>query len=127
MKKLLRSFLAVLLIAVIGCSSAMACGLDDWNDNWRQEIEEARHASQVQILCRMVDSANRSVERLVRIAQATPYDDVDWLLASVDAIVAPVFAYGDYIGVKVECTYVTYYIDGRYVDVDPLKVINILP
>jgi len=48
---------------------------------------------------------------------------VAWLQNMVQTIVAPVFAYANSIGAVVVCEYTTYYIDGQYVLVDPLRVI----
>lgn len=73
----------------------------------------------------MVLAANLEIYALVKIAQATPFDDVNWLLAMVDKITKPVFAYAATIGATVICEYERYWIDGRYVMVDPLKVINL--
>ena len=68
-------------------------------------------------------SANRQIEIAVKFAQLTPWNDVQWLLKTVDTIVAPVFSYANSIGAVVVCEYTTYYIDGQYVLVDPLRVI----
>jgi len=73
----------------------------------------------------MVLSANLQIKALVKVAQATPYDDVDWLLARIENIVAPVFAYAESIGATVVCEYEQVVIDGRTVLIDPLKVINV--
>ena len=71
----------------------------------------------------MVVTANRQIEIAVKFAQLTPWNDVAWLLDLVDSIVAPVFAFANSIGAVVVCEYTTYYIDGQYVLVDPLRVI----
>lgn len=76
------------------------------------------------ILCRMVDAANLTISALVRVAQLTPYNDVPWLLASVDVIVTAVFNYANSIGAEVQCEYVEYYIDRQYVLIDPIWVVN---
>mgnify|MGYP000869326910 CR=1 FL=1 len=73
----------------------------------------------------MVLAANIQIYALVKIAQATPYDDVAWLLNKVDSITKPVLAYAASIGATVICEYEQHWIDGRWVLVDPLKVINI--
>ena len=73
----------------------------------------------------MVLAANLQIFALVKIAQATPYDDVAWLLKTVEGITKPVFAYATSIGATVVCEYERHWIDGRWVLVDPLKVINI--
>jgi len=70
-----------------------------------------------------VDVANRQIKIAVKFAQLTPWNDVAWLQNTVNAIVAPVFAYAKSIGAVVVCEYTTYYIDGQYVLVDPLRVI----
>lgn len=72
----------------------------------------------------MVEAANLTIKGLVKAAQYTPYNDVALLLLAVDCVVAPVFAYGEKIGVEVVCEYTEYEIDGQAVLVDPLRVIN---
>ena len=73
----------------------------------------------------MVESANATIELAVRIAQRTPYNDVDALLITVDTIAYTVFAYADSIGAEVVCEYTPYEIDGQTVMIDPIRVINI--
>ena len=80
---------------------------------------------EARILYAMVDAANVSIAIAVRIAQITPYDDVDALLVTVDVIVAAVTAYADRIGAELACDYTEYVIDGRTVLIDPLRVVNI--
>lgn len=113
MKKSLRILIALILVLVLTCGTALAC------ENAIQNAKNKR-------LYSMVNAANAQVRALVRIAQITPYDDVAWLLYMVDAVNRPVFSYARAIGATVQCTYITYYIDGRYVEVDPLKVINVI-
>ena len=104
MKKSLRVLAALLLMMILLCSTASAAGV------------QAR-----------VSAANAKVRALVLHAQLTPYDDVDWLHEQVELINAPVIEYGASLGFEVRCTYRWYWIDGRWVAVDPLKVINVLP
>ena len=73
----------------------------------------------------MVELANREIARLVKRAQATPWNDVPELLAKVDAIASRVFAFAQSIGAEVACEYVEYYIDGQYVLIDPLRVVRL--
>ncbi len=75
-------------------------------------------------LDQMVEAANAKIEKLVAYAQSTPQNDVKWLLKQVDKTVNPVFRYARKIGAVVICTYTEYYIDGQYVLIDPLKVVN---
>ncbi len=91
------------------------------------EKADKQEDKQLKKLEQMVDKANKEIEKAVRTAQRTPHNDIDWLQARVAAITAPVFAYAESIGAEVECSYTTYYIDGQYVDVDPLRVINVIP
>ncbi|MGI6239158.1 MAG: hypothetical protein ACOYI5_05980 [Christensenellales bacterium] len=81
--------------------------------------------AEMRLLERKVDTANLQIKVYVLVAMLTPYDDVDWLLSMVDATVGPVFAYAASIGATVVCEYDYYWIDGRIVAVDPLKVINV--
>ncbi len=80
---------------------------------------------QAQRLYRMVNEANLKIAILVRYAQITPWNDVAWLLGQVDSIVDEVMDYAGSIGATVQCVYTEYYIDGQYVLIDPLKVIDV--
>lgn len=112
MKKTLRFLAALLLILALTCSSVSACEISQEQKN--------------RLLYKMVDSANAKVAWMVRVAKATPYDDVAWLLASAWAVNQPVLIYARQIGATVECEYEEHFIDGRIVYVDPLHVINVI-
>lgn len=114
MKNMLRKLMLVCLVLMLLCSSAMACTSGEAMQN---KLNNTLYA--------MVEAANVSVKAQVLIAQATPYNDVAWLLASTQATVAPVFAYAKKIGATVECEYKYYWVDGQWVAIDPLKVINV--
>lgn len=125
MKKFVAMLLAVMLLMSVVSTAALAEKGPKGKDI-KVEQKAGKHADkELKELQKMVDRANREIEKLVRIAQKTPYDDIDWLQSQVARVTAPVFAYAARIGATVECTYTTYYIDGQYVDVDPLRVINI--
>ena len=110
---------ALLLMMILLCSTASAAGVSEACLNERQE-------NYLRVQAR-VSAANAKVRALVLHAQLTPYDDVDWLHEQVELINAPVIEYGASLGFEVRCTYRWYWIDGRWVAVDPLKVINVLP
>jgi hypothetical protein len=91
-----------------------------------QTADEATVTScQAKVLYAMVDTANIAIAAAVRVAQLTPYNDVDRLIKTVDAIADVVMAYADAIGAEVACEYTEYVIDGQKVLIDPLRVINI--
>ena len=119
MKKSLRIFAAMLLVMLLMCSTASAASISEYCLTERQE-------NFLRVQAR-VSAANATVRALVLHAQLTPYDDVDWLHAQVARVTAPVKAYGESLGFTIECTDRWYWIDGRWVAVDPLKVINVLP
>lgn len=73
----------------------------------------------------MVDIANAKIDAAILKAQMTRRDDVAQLLALVDKIVDPVYAYAASIGATVVCDEEDYFIDGRWVTVDPLRVVNV--
>ena len=81
--------------------------------------------AQFKVLERMVNQANRQIERAVKIAQLTPWNDVPQLMVTVDGIIAGVMAYANSIGAVVVCEYTTYYIDGQTVLIDPLRIIRL--
>ena len=122
-KRWMALLICVLLLVMMVPGIANAQG-NDASPASAVSVRYARYtAAQFRVLERMVDTANRQIEIAVKFAQLTPWNDVSWLLKTVDTIVAPVFAYGKSIGAVVVCEYTTYYIDGRYVLVDPLRVI----
>jgi hypothetical protein len=122
-KRMIALLICVLLLVMLIPGVANARG----NDGPRASVVSARVAryndAQFRILERMVATANRQIEIAVKFAQMTPWNDVPWLLAFVDSVVARVFAYANSIGAVVVCEYTTYYIDGQYVLIDPLRVI----
>lgn len=89
------------------------------------EAARVPSAGEMAALRRMVRSANRAIEFLVFCAQLTPCDDTELLLAAVEGIVLPVFAYADAIGATVVCDYVAYEIDGKTVMIDPIRVVDV--
>lgn len=130
MKKSLSLLIALVLILSLVSTSALAEKGPKPHEKKGVKITEKvdkQADKQLKKLQQMVDKANRDIEKAVRTAQRTPHDDIDWLQAKVAAITGPVFAYAESIGAVVECSYTTYYIDGQYVDVDPLRVINVIP
>lgn len=134
MKKFWSMLVAVVLLLTMLSASALAEKGPKPHERKEVKVTEKvekkadkQAEKELKKLQQMVDKANRDIEKAVRTAQRTPYNDIDWLQARVAAITAPVFAYAERIGAQVECSYTTYYIDGQYVDVDPLRVINVIP
>ena len=130
-KKFVAMLLAAVLLLSVVSTTALAekgpKGMPELKHEQKLEKKADKQAEkELKKLQQMVDKANREIEKLVRHAQKTPYDDIDWLQSQVARVTAPVFAYARSIGATVQCTYTTYYIDGQYVDVDPLRVINIV-
>ena len=122
-KRLMALLICVLLLVMVIPGVANAQG-NDTAPVSAVSMRYARYnAAQFKVLERMVDVANRQIKIAVKFAQLTPWNDVAWLQNTVNAIVAPVFAYAKSIGAVVVCEYTTYYIDGQYVLVDPLRVI----
>ncbi len=122
-KRWMALLICVLLLVMMVPGIANAQGNDTAPVN-AVSVQHARYsAAQFRSLERMVDTANRQIALAVKFAQFTPWNDVAWLQRTVNSIVAPVFAYAKSIGAVVVCEYTTYYIDGQYVLVDPLRVI----
>ena len=82
-------------------------------------------AKEMALLQKKVDQANQKIESMIEHAQRTPKDDVDKLLEQVSKTVESVMRYADRIGATVICEYETYFIDGRHVEIDPLRVVNV--
>jgi uncharacterized membrane protein len=122
-KKMMALLICVLLLVMVIPGAANAEGNGKAPVSVVSAISARYNDAQFKILERMVATANRQIEIAVKYAQATPWNDVEWLLDYVDGIVAPVFAYANSIGAVVVCEYTTYYIDGQYVMIDPLRVI----
>jgi len=110
-KKLLQMLLMLLLVLSLTCSSVMAAPADKTEKQYKK-------------LCQMVDKANEKIDKLVEHAKKTEKDDVQWLLDKVEKEVTPVLAYAAQIGVEVECEVEVVMVDGQWVEIDPLKVIN---
>lgn len=134
MKKFLAMMLAVLMLLSVVSASALAEKANkpgkgihhEQKIKPEQKHQDKQQEKELKKLQQMVDKANRDIEKAVRHAQKTPHNDIDELQRKVARITAPVFAYAASIGAQVECTYTTYFIDGQYVDVDPLRVINVV-
>ena len=124
MKKRMISLLlcAVLVFAVLPVSGSAYCGF--WQETSPVCAPVSLGSAQSSALDAMVYAANFRIEMLVKIAQATPYDDTAWLLWQVDLTVAPVFAYAQRIGAVVVCEYVPYEVDGQILVIDPIRVIK---
>lgn len=122
-KRLMSVLICVLLLVMVIPGVANAAG----NGGPYSAYTAVRNApysdAQFDKLVKMVDRANDQIIKAVEKAQRTPYDDVDELLATVDAIVANVMDYANSIGGLVVCEYTTYYVDGQYVLIDPLRII----
>ena len=132
MKTKVMRTLRSLLIPLIVCVFVLAAGgmttkaaKPEWAGQGQQTAEAVHSGLETKLLYRMVDAANRSIDRYVAFAQRTPYDDVAWLLYMVEITVDPVFAYADSIGATVVCEYVGYEVDGQTVLIDPIRVIDI--
>ena len=119
MKKALRVITALVLVFVLTCGSALACC-----SAGKGLLNSLKNKVSVAAVMNAVDVANTKIEKLVKVAQKTPFDDVDEMLFAVDIIVDGVFAYADMMGVEIACDYTYYVVDGRTVAVDPLRVIN---
>ena len=118
-KRLMALLVCVLLLVMVIPGIANAQGNDA-----APALTSVRYSgAEFRVLVRMVATANRQIEIAVKFAQLTPWNDISWLQNFVDGITAPVFAYAKAIGAVVVCEYTTYYIDGQYVLVDPLRVI----
>lgn len=122
-KRLMALLVCVLLLVMVIPGVANAEEIDAVAVSAVSTDQDKYTDAEFAALERMVDTANRQIEKAVKTAQRTAENDVQELLAQVEAIVAPVFAYADSIGAVVVCEYTTYYIDGQYVLVDPLRVI----
>lgn len=116
MKKKLLALVLLLVLAfgVVAPGVASACSYNS---------ELARYNQAVSI----INSANSKIRSLVRTAQATPYNDVAWLIASTNSVAANAKYKVSRLGFKVGCTYTYYKVDGRTVAIDPLYVINPRP
>ena len=121
-----KKLLIVLAIVFSMSLSIAACPVSA-SAHFAPDAEPTHTATQAEVraLYAMVNTANTSIRLAVRIAQLTPYDDVDALLRTTNAIVSAVKAYAEAIGAEVECEYTEYTIDGRKVMIDPLRVVNI--
>lgn len=121
-KRILALFFVVVMLVSVCSVNASARSLNASVHSYDQLTQTlALNALKV-----VVTAANRQIELYVRIAQHTPYNDVDWMLTKVDTVVSYVNFVAANLNLSdyaVECEYVYYEIDGQTVAVDPLKVI----
>ena len=124
MKKRLMSVLICVLLLVMAIPGvANAAGNGHPHSSVVVVMKAPYSDIQFEKLTKMVDKANSKILKAVQKAQETPYDDINELLATVDAIVANVMSYANSIGALVVCEYTSYLIDGQNVLVDPLRII----
>lgn len=115
MKRKVLAIVLVLVVLMSVCLPAFASSADTSclkpKDNYKRAVQ-------------IVDSANRKIYACVRTAQLTVYDDVNWMLRTTKAIANDAKYRVRRLGYDVYCEYVSYYVDGRWVEVDPLHVVN---
>ncbi len=116
-----RKILAIVLILVVLMSVCLPAFADSASTYCMKPKDNYQKAVQI------VNSANRRIKACVRTAQITFYDDVDWMLFTTKAIASEAKYSVRRLGYEVSCEYVSYYVDGRWVEVDPLYVVNPLP
>ncbi len=104
---------AILALAMVSPSIASACG-----NNNNANYNRART---------IVSLANAQITSLIITAQLTPYDDVNWLVRATEAVVRTATKQVQKLGYDVRCEYRPYYVDGRWVMIDPIHIINPLP
>ena len=115
-RKIMATILAVVLVLVLACPGVGACGLSYGKQSGASPMLKTAE--------KLVADCNRSVERMVRVAQNTPFNDVAALLCSTQALIDTTTAAVRILGFEVECTYTEYVVDGQHVMIDPLRVIN---
>lgn len=125
MKKAMKYILVVLIIVSMLSATAMAAIPSPNNPNANNTVATVNRADYQKLVVK-VNLANATIVALVRIAQLTPWNDINWLLGAVDIIVAEVTAYAESIGVGIKCEYTEYYIDGQIVLVDPLLILPVI-
>ena len=115
MKRKVLAIVLVLVVLMSVCLPAFASSADTSclqpKDHYKRDVQ-------------IVDSANRKIYACVRTAQLTVYDDVDLMLRTTKAIANNAKYRVRRLGYDVYCEYVSYCVDGRWVEVDPLHVVN---
>lgn len=116
-----RKAIAILLALVLCMSVCLPAFADGASTYCLKKEDNYQRAVQI------INSANRRILICVRTAQLTPYDDVDWMLRTTRAIANEAKSSVRRLGYETTCEYTSYYVDGRWVEVDPLHVYNPLP
>ena len=112
MKKKILALVLVLVLAMCAFSGAFACSY--YSSNYYRAVS-------------IVNNANYRIKVLVRNAQMTPYYDVPPLLAATKSVAANAKAQVAALGYEAKCEYTYYWVDGQWVAIDPLYVVNPLP
>ena len=136
----MKKFLSVLLVLVL-CLSAVTCcaapagpkGPDPKAGPAAEGPKAPKHEDpkgpkagpkEVEKANQIVANANALIAYYVAYAQATPEDDVAWLIAVTSAVAQKAIAEVAALGLTAVCTYTTYIVDGQQVAIDPLNVVN---
>ncbi len=123
--KRMKKLAIVLVVALLFSMFVLPISASAASPKAEDVAYEGNCSLKVAALYVMVYAANESIELAVRLAQLTPYNDVQALLCAVELISAGVKAYAESIGAEVACEYTEYIVDGQKVLIDPLRVINI--
>ncbi len=124
--KLKRTLALALALALVFALMIPAASLAEGNGRGHAYGNRgAVNAAQLRKVERMVEKANVEIELLVAYAQLTPWNDVQWLIEKTNAVANEVLTYARRAGITVLCEYTQYYVDGQYVLIDPLRVVDV--
>jgi hypothetical protein len=79
-----------------------------------------------QRLVNKVNVANMTIAALIKVSQITPWNDVKWLVASVDEVLVEAKAYAQSVGTDTVCELNLYIIDGQKVWLDPILILPVI-
>lgn len=123
LSKILVVFFAVAMLAAMFSVTAYAkapAAVSERNTYCSVNYNDVRYA----IAEGIADSANSTIERLVRQAQRNPRADIGRLVWTTECISKNAICLINALGFDAECVYETYVINGVEVEIDPIIIIK---
>lgn len=127
MKKFTAVLLTVVMVLVMSFSAVVPAMAIESGISYGQSDESSTalmHCWKLLQAQAIVATANMTIESMVRIAQFSPWPDIDALKNVTNRISQRAQEACAAIGVSVKCEIRLYWIAGEWVEIDPLRVVG---